>query len=134
MEHAIRIGVLEKWKSDDGELDENSVVRKFRITASDGKSYSTSHYNLKAIIAVGNKVDSPREVQFRKWANEIIKEFTIKGYTMDDERLKTLELYWQKTILKIGLLKFYLLIIEIKRKIDYNRLQLKVSCEWWWYS
>src|SRR5699024_1270215 len=53
----------------DGELDENSVIRKFRITASDGKSYNTNHYNLKAIIAVGNKVDSPRAVQFRKWAN-----------------------------------------------------------------
>ena len=72
----------------DGELDENSAIRKFRITASDGKSYNTNHYNLKAIIAVGNKVDSPRAVQFRKWANGIIEEFTIKGYTMDDERLK----------------------------------------------
>lgn len=64
----------------DEELDENSVIRKFRITASDGKSYNTNHYNLKAIIAVGNKVDSPRAVQFRKWANGIIEEFTIKGY------------------------------------------------------
>ena len=72
----------------DGELEETSVIRKFRITASDGKSYNTNHYNLKAIIAVGNKVDSPRAVQFRKWANSIIEEFTIKGYTMDDERLK----------------------------------------------
>ena len=72
----------------DGELDENAVIRKFRITASDGKNYNTNHYNLKAIIAVGNKVDSPRAVQFRKWANGIIEEFTIKGYTMDDERLK----------------------------------------------
>ena len=72
----------------DGEIEENSVIRKFRITASDGKSYNTNHYNLKAIIAVGNKVDSPRAVQFRKWANGIIEEFTIKGYTMDDERLK----------------------------------------------
>ena len=72
----------------DGELDENSIIPKFRITASDGKSYNTNHYNLKAIIAVGNKVDSPRAVQFRKWANGIIEEFTIKGYTMDDERLK----------------------------------------------
>lgn len=55
----------------DGELDENSVIRKFRITASDGKNDNTNHYNLKAIIAVGNKVDSPRAVQFRKWANGI---------------------------------------------------------------
>lgn len=72
----------------DNELEEQSVIRKFRITASDGKKYNTNHYNLKAIIAVGNKVDSPRAVQFRKWANGIIEEFTIKGFTMDDERLK----------------------------------------------
>jgi hypothetical protein len=72
----------------DGEIDENSVIRKFRITASDGKFYDTNHYNLSAIIAVGNKVDSPRAVQFRKWANHIIEEFTIKGFSMDDERLK----------------------------------------------
>lgn len=72
----------------DGEIDENSVIRKFRITAADGKSYNTNHYSLSAIIAVGNKVDSPRAVQFRKWANHIIEEFTVKGFAMDDERLK----------------------------------------------
>ena len=72
----------------DSELDEKSVIRKFRITASDGKNYTASHYNLKAIIAVGNKIDSPRAVQFRKWANSIIEEYTIKGFAMDDERLK----------------------------------------------
>lgn len=72
----------------DGELEETTVIRKFRITASDGKNYNTNHYNLKAIIAVGNKVDSPRAVQFRKWANSIIEEYTIKGFAMDDERLK----------------------------------------------
>ena len=72
----------------DGEIDENSVIRKFRITDADGKTYNTNHYNLSAIIAVGNKVDSPRAVQFRKWANRIIEEFTVKGFAMDDERLK----------------------------------------------
>lgn len=72
----------------DGEVDENLVIRKFRITAADGKTYNTNHYNLSAIIAVGNKVDSPRAVQFRKWANRIIEEFTVKGFAMDDERLK----------------------------------------------
>lgn len=72
----------------DGEIEENSVIRKFRITAADGKTYNTNHYNLSAIIAVGNKVDSPRAVQFRKWANQIIEEFTVKGFAMDDERLK----------------------------------------------
>lgn len=72
----------------DSELEEGSVIRKFRITASDGKTYNTQHYNLSGIIAVGYKVNSERAVQFRKWATAIIKEFTIKGYAMDDERLK----------------------------------------------
>ena len=72
----------------DGEIEEDSVIRKFRITANDGKEYNAMHYNLKAIIAVGNKVDSPKAVQFRKWANTIIEEYTVKGYAMDDERLK----------------------------------------------
>ena len=72
----------------DSELQENSVIRKFRITASDGKSYDTQHYNLAAIIAVGYKVNSERAVQFRKWATQIVQEFTIKGFAMDDERLK----------------------------------------------
>ncbi len=72
----------------DSELQENSVIRKFRITASDGKNYNTSHYNLSAIIAVGYKVNSERAVQFRKWATGIVKEYTVKAYVMDDERLK----------------------------------------------
>lgn len=72
----------------DGELDENAVIRNFRITAKDGKNYDTKHYNLKAIIAVGYKVDSERAVQFRKWAANIIEEFTIKACVMDDERIK----------------------------------------------
>lgn len=72
----------------DNELQEDSVIRNFRITASDGKNYTTKHYNLSAIIAVGYKVNSERAVQFRKWATGIIREFTIKGFTMDDERLK----------------------------------------------
>jgi len=72
----------------DSELEQESVIRKFRITASDGKGYNTKHYNLSAIIAVGYKVNSERAVQFRKWATIIIEEFTIKGFVMDDERLK----------------------------------------------
>jgi len=73
---------------EDNELDENSVIRNFRITATDGKEYQTKHYNLSAIIAVGYKVNSERAVQFRKWATQIVQEFTIKGFAMDDERLK----------------------------------------------
>lgn len=72
----------------DSELEELSVIRKFRITATDGKSYNTLHYNLSTIIAVGYKVNSERAVQFRKWAAGIIKEYTVKGFAMDDERLK----------------------------------------------
>jgi hypothetical protein len=72
----------------DSELEENSVIQFFRITAADGKSYDTQHYNLAAIIAVGYKVNSERAVQFRKWATTIIEQFTIKGFAMDDERLK----------------------------------------------
>ena len=72
----------------DSELSEDSVVRKFRITATDGKNYNTLHYQLSAIIAVGYKVHSERAVQFRKWATGIIESFTIKGFAMDDERLK----------------------------------------------
>jgi len=73
---------------DDAELEAGSVIRNFRITAADGKTYDTQHYNLSAIIAVGYKVNSERAVQFRKWATGIIESFTIKGYAMDDERLK----------------------------------------------
>lgn len=72
----------------DSELQEDSVIRKFRITAQDGKNYNTQHYNLTSIIAVGYKVNSERAVQFRKWATNIIREYTIKAYVMDDERLK----------------------------------------------
>lgn len=72
----------------DNELEENSVIRNFRITASDGKNYETQHYSLAAIIAVGYKVNSEKAVQFRKWATQIVQEFTIKGFAMDDERLK----------------------------------------------
>lgn len=72
----------------DSELQEGSVIRKFRITATDGKTYNTSHYNLQTIIAVGFKVNNERAVQFRKWANGIVKDYTIQGWVMDDERLK----------------------------------------------
>lgn len=72
----------------DNELQEDSVIRKFRITADDGKIYNTNHYSLEMIIAVGFKVNSERAVQFRKWVNQIAKDYTIKGWAMDDERIK----------------------------------------------
>lgn len=71
----------------DGEIDE-SVIKRYLITAADGKNYNTKHYSLQAIISVGFKVENDRAVQFRKWARQIIKDYTIQGWTMDDARLK----------------------------------------------
>jgi len=73
---------------DDTELSPDSVIQEYLITASDGKGYRTKHYNLQAIIAVGFKVNNPRAVQFRKWAGQIVKDYTIQGWAMDLERLK----------------------------------------------
>lgn len=73
---------------EDSELTADSVIRKFRITAEDGKSYDTMHYNLQIIIAVGFKVNSERAVQFRKWVNQIAKDYTIQGWVLDSDRLK----------------------------------------------
>lgn len=73
---------------DDGELIEEAVVKKYFITAADGKQYSTKHYNLQMIIAVGFKVNNDRAVRFRKWSGQIVKDYTIQGWTMDKERLK----------------------------------------------
>jgi hypothetical protein len=70
------------------ELEENSVIRNFRITAADSKEYETKHYNLDVILAVGYRVRSGLGTQFRKWATERLREYLIKGFTMDDERLK----------------------------------------------
>ena len=76
---------------EDSELSEVATIRKFRIVQTEGNrqvSREVEHYNLQMIIAVGFKVNSERAVQFRKWVNSIAKEYTIKGYAMDDERLK----------------------------------------------
>jgi len=73
---------------DDDELIEEAVVKKYFITAADGKQYSTKHYNLQMIIAVGFKVNNDRAVRFRKWSGQIVKDYTIQGWTMDKERLK----------------------------------------------
>ncbi|MFT5240538.1 MAG: hypothetical protein ACI9X0_001513, partial [Kiritimatiellia bacterium] len=74
---------------EEGELDSDSVVRNFRTTAADGKSYDVQHYNLEAILAVGFRVKSSRGTQFRRWANTRLQEYLVKGFTMDDERLKS---------------------------------------------
>jgi hypothetical protein len=115
----------------DSELEEKSVIRNFRITAADSKSYNTKHYNLAAIIAVGYKVNSERAVQFRKWATNIIEEFTIKGFTMDDERLKSggtilSDQYFEEQLQRIREIrlserKFYQKITDIyATAIDYD--------------
>ncbi len=115
----------------DSELEEDAVIRNFRITAADGKSYNTKHYNLAAIIAVGYKVNSERAVQFRKWANTIIESFTIKGYAMDDERLKNdgsvlTKQYFEEQLQRIREIrlserKFYQKITDIyATSIDYD--------------
>ena len=72
----------------EGELKESAVVRNFRITAADGKKYDVKHYNLDVIISVGYRVKSLRGTQFRQWATKRLREYIIKGFTMDDERLK----------------------------------------------
>lgn len=79
----------------EGELDENSVCRNFRHTAEDGKEYNTKYYNLRAIITVGYRVNSHRATEFRKWATEILHEYIIKGFAMDDERLKQIKHFGQ---------------------------------------
>ena len=75
---------------EEGELNEESVVRKFRTTAADGKEYLVSHYNLDMIIALGYRVRSIIATRFRQWATERLKEYIVKGFTLDDERLKKL--------------------------------------------
>jgi len=115
----------------DSELQEESVVRKFRITAADGKTYDTLHYKLPAIIAVGYKVNSERAVQFRKWATGIIEEYTIKAYAMDDERIKSggsilTDQYFEEQLQRIREIrlserKFYQKITDIyATAIDYD--------------
>jgi hypothetical protein len=70
------------------ELSQDSVVNQRLTTAADGKNYQVAHYNLDAILAVGYRVRSPRGVQFRRWASTVLKEYLVKGFVMDDERLK----------------------------------------------
>ena len=84
-------------------MEENSVVRKFRTTAADGKNYSTTHYNLDMIISLGYRVKSKIATNFRRWATERLKEYMIKGFTMDDERLKNLGggNYWKELLDRI---------------------------------
>jgi len=115
----------------DSELQEDSVIRKFRITADDGKTYNTNHYSLEMIIAVGFKVNSERAVQFRKWVNQIAKDYTIKGWVMDVERIKRgtylTEKYFDEQLerireIRVSERKFYQKVTDLyATAIDYDR-------------
>ena len=113
---------------DEGELDQNSVIRNFRITASDGKSYDTQHYNLDVIISVGYRVKSQRGTQFRIWTTKVLREFIVKGFAMDDARLKNggNNNYFDELLARIRDIRaseklFYQKILEIyATSVDYD--------------
>ncbi len=112
----------------EGELEENSVVRKFRTTASDGENYSVSYYNLDMIISLGYRIKSITATQFRRWATERLKEYMIKGFTMDDERLKNLGggNYWKELLDRIRDIRssekvMYRQVLDLyATSVDYN--------------
>lgn len=116
---------------EDNELEEKSVIKNYLITANDGKNYDTKHYNLQAIIAVGFKINNEKAIQFRKWVNGIVKDYTIQGWVMDEERLKNggsilTKDYFEKQLQKIREIRmserrFYQKITDIySTSIDYD--------------
>ena len=113
----------------DKELSKDSVCRDFRRTASDGKPYNMTHYNLNMILAVGYRVNSPRGIQFRKWATTVLKEYLVKGFAMDDERLKQVKKWdyfdeWLERIREIRASekRFYQKVKDIyATAVDYDR-------------
>lgn len=115
----------------DNELDEAAVIKHYLTTATDGKNYRVKHYSLQAIIAVGFKIENERAVQFRKWANQIVKDYTIQGWVMDVERLKSggsvlTEEFFERQLEKIREIrlserKFYQKITDIyATALDYD--------------
>lgn len=114
-----------------GEIDPDSVIRKFRITAADGKKYDTKHYNLDAIISVGYRVNSIRATQFRQWATAVLRDFAIRGYVLDKERLKNGsylgEDYFEHLLeeireIRLSERRFYQKITDLyATAVDYNR-------------
>jgi hypothetical protein len=113
------------------ELLENSVVRNFRNTAADGKQYNTNFYNLDAIIAIGYRVNSKRATQFRQWATQVLKQFAIKGFVLDKQRLENGSYlgkdYFEQLLAEIREIrlserKFYQKITDIyATSLDYNK-------------
>ena len=116
---------------EDNELDENSVIKNYLITANDGKNYDTKHYSLQMIIAVGFKVNNEKAVQFRKWASQVVKDYTIQGWVMDKERLKKGHLftdeYFERQLqyireIRLSERKFYQKITDIyATAFDYDK-------------
>ena len=114
-----------------GELQEDAVSRKFRLTASDGRNYNTQFYNLDAIISVGYRVNSKRATQFRQWATKVLKEFAIKGFVLDKKRLENGsflgEDYFERLLAEIREIRlserrFYQKITDIyATSMDYNK-------------
>ena len=119
----------------DNELTVDSTIRNFRIVQKEGNrevARDVVHYNLQMIIALGFKVDNERAVQFRKWANEIVREYTIKGFALDDERLKNsgsilTEKYFDELLerireIRLSERRFYQKVTDIyATSIDYDR-------------
>jgi hypothetical protein len=115
----------------DGELTPDSVIKEYLTTAADGKNYNTKHYNLQLIIAVGFKINNERAVRFRKWAGQIVKDYTIQGWTMDVERLKKGHLftddYFERQLqyireIRLSERKFYQKITDIyAMSFDYEK-------------
>lgn len=111
-----------------GELQENSVISKMETTAADGKNYTTAFYSLDAVIAVGYRVNSRQATQFRIWATQRLNEYIIKGFTMDDERLKNLGGggYWKELLQRIRDIRasekvFYRQVLDIyATSMDYD--------------
>ena len=113
---------------EEGELDENSVVRNFRTTGKDGKNYNIKHYNLDVIISVGYRVKSIMGTQFRQWATQRLKEYLVKCFTLDDERLKNLGggNYWKELLDRIRDIRssekvLYRQVLDLyATSVDYN--------------
>lgn len=113
---------------EEGELEEESVVRKFRTTGADGKNYNMIHYNLDMIISLGYRIKSIIATNFRRWATERLKEYMIKGFTMDDERLKQLGggNYWRELLDRIRDIRssekvMYRQVLDLyATSVDYN--------------
>ena len=112
----------------EGELQKNSVVKKFLTTASDGKSYNVLHYNLDAIIAVGYRINSKKATEFRIWATKVLKEYMIKGFALNDEKLKNngTSPYFEELLARIRDIRssekvFWRKVLDIyATSIDYN--------------